>query len=72
MSQTTQRVPYDAIVSGGASLFVEVGEAKLQEVKDVLKAFGTAIVGIGDVVAWACFAPFGQEADLACGFFGGS
>jgi hypothetical protein len=65
-------VPYDAIVSGGASLFVEVGEAKLQEIEDVLKAFGTAVVGIGDVVAWTLGAPFGQEADLACCFFGGS
>ena len=57
---------------GGASLFVEGGEAKLQEVEDVLEAFGTAVVGIRDVVAWTLGAPFGQEADLACGFFGGS
>ena len=57
---------------GGVSLFVEGGEAKLQEVEDVLEAFGTAVVGVGDVVAWTLGAPFGQEADLACSFFGGS
>ena len=58
--------------AGGASLFVEGGEAKLQEVEDVLEAFGTAVVGVGNVVAWTLGAPFGQEADLACGFFGRS
>lgn len=50
----------------GEELLVELGEAVLKEVKDMLEAFRSTIVGIGDVILRRIRCPVCKQRDLPC------
>ena len=56
----------------GEELLVELGEAVLEEVKDMLEAFRSTIVGIGDVVLRRIRRPVCEQRDLPCKLLGRS